>query len=144
MNKITQGFTLIEVMITVAIVAILAAIAVPSYTAYLTRGRIPDATANLAAKRVQMEQAFQDAQTYVGAAACNSDTTTSQYFNFSCSVQTATTYTLQAVGKGAMVGFTYTVDQSNAKTTTIGTGAPSGWTAASPNNCWVTNKGGVC
>lgn len=138
------GFTLIELMIVVVVVAILAAVAVPSYTDYVTRGRIPDATSNLATKRVKMEQFYQDNRTYVGAPECTADTTTSSYFNFTCSVQTATTYTLQAAGKNAMTGFTFTVDQSNAKATTIGTGAPSGWTAATPNNCWVTKKGGVC
>ena len=39
-----HGFTLIEVMIVVAIVAILSAVALPSYNDYVTRGRIPDAT----------------------------------------------------------------------------------------------------
>jgi len=142
--KTQRGFTLIEVMIVVVIIGILAAIAVPSYTDYITRGRIPDATSTLATKRVKMEQFFQDNRTYVGAPECAADTTTSTYFNFSCSVQTATTYTLQAVGKSSMNGFTFTLDQANGKATTIGTGAPSGWTAATPNNCWVSKKGGTC
>ena len=41
--KSFRGFTLIEMMITVAIVAILAAIAVPSYSAYIQRGKIVEA-----------------------------------------------------------------------------------------------------
>ena len=72
MNK-QSGFTLIELMIVVAIVGILATIAYPSYTDYVIRGRIPDATSGLAAKRVQMEQFFQDNRTYVGAPACAAD-----------------------------------------------------------------------
>lgn len=142
--KTHSGFTLIELMMALVVVAILTAIALPSYTKYIVRSRVPDATSNLATKRVQMEQWFQDNRTYVGATACNADTTTSKYFDFSCPVQTATTYTLQAAGKSTMAGFTYTVDQSNVKTSAFASPAPSGWVAATPNNCWVTNEGGVC
>jgi prepilin-type N-terminal cleavage/methylation domain-containing protein len=56
--KIPKGFTLIELMIVVAVVGILTAIAVPSYTNYVIRGKIPEATSQLASKRVQMEQFF--------------------------------------------------------------------------------------
>ncbi len=58
------GFTLIEVMVTVAIVAILASLALPSYTDYVRRGHIPEATSNLSASNAKMEQWFQDAKSY--------------------------------------------------------------------------------
>lgn len=141
-----SGFTLIEVMITVAIVAILASVALPSYQSYVMRGRIPDATTHLSAKRVQMEQAFQDNRTYAGAAAGNTDTTSSQFFDFSAldaggaDTRTATGYTLHARGKGPMTGFTFTVNQSNAKASTV-TGV-SGWSGNA--SCWISKKGGVC
>jgi type IV pilus assembly protein PilE len=137
-----RGFTLIELMIAVAVVAILGAIAVPAYTDYITRGHIPEATSALATRQVQMEQYFQDNRTYVGAPPCTADTTTSKYFNFSCSGSpTATAFTLQAVGKGSMANFSFTVDQSNTKTTAS---VPTGWTTPSPNTCWVVKKGGQC
>jgi type IV pilus assembly protein PilE len=143
-----SGFTLIEVMITVAIISILATIALPSYTSYLTRGRIPDATAQLAAKRVRMEQFFQDNRTYVGAAAGAPDSTSSAFFDFSAlddnglETRTATGYTLYARGKGPMTGFTYSIDAANARTTMI-TGV-SGWATQSAVGCWVTRAGGQC
>jgi type IV pilus assembly protein PilE len=137
--KTRCGFTLIELMIVVAVVAILGAISLPAYNDYVVRGKIPDATSNLATKRVQLEQFFQDNRTYVGAPACTADTTSSQYFNFSCTVQTATAYTVQALGKATMVGFTYTIDQSNSKVTVA---VPTGWTTNA--TCWVTKKGGAC
>lgn len=142
--KTQRGFTLIELMMALVVVGILTAIALPSYTSYIVRGKVPDATSNLATKRVQMEQFFLDSRTYLAAPACVTDTTSSKNFDFSCPVQTATTYTLQATGKGSMAGFSYTVDQANAKTSAFASPAPSGWVAATPNNCWATNVGGVC
>jgi type IV pilus assembly protein PilE len=137
-----KGFTLIELMIVVAIIAILASVALPIYQDYVIRSKIPDATSNLASKRVSLEQFYQDNQTYLGAPACNADTSSSSNFDFQCTLQSATTYTLQAAGKGAMAGFTYTIDYTNAKQTT---NAPAGWTAAAmPTSCWITKKGGVC
>lgn len=145
-----RGFTLVELMIVVVIVSILAAVAMPAYSNYSMRGKIPEALNGLAAKRVQMEQFYQDNRTYAGATAagqgCAADTTTSKYFDFSCSVAgTASVYTIQAVGKSSMLGFTYTIDQSNAKQTTA---APGGWAATgmpgTPASCWITKQGGGC
>ncbi|MGI4846598.1 MAG: type IV pilin protein [Janthinobacterium lividum] len=142
--KYDRGFTLIELMITVVILGILAAIALPSYSNYVIRGKIPEATSGLASRQVKMEQYFQDNRSYVGApAAICADTGSSKYFDFSCTpAPTDKTFTLVATGKASMAGFVYTVDESNLKSTTI-TGV-SGWSAAAPNDCWVTKGGGAC
>ena len=84
-----KGFTLIEMMITVAMVGILASIALPSYTSYVTRGRITEAVAGLAGMKVKLEQHFQDNRTYGGACVAGGiaalpSGNNAQYFNFSC------------------------------------------------------------
>jgi type IV pilus assembly protein PilE len=152
MSRKQQGFTLIEIMIVVAIVAVLAAIALPNYRDYVTRSRTVEATSGLADARVKMEQFFQDNRSYPATCviAPTAPTATSvqlqplQNFTLSCALA-ATTYTVSATGTNAMVGFTYTIDQSNTKTSAFsGSGASSGWTAASPNTCWVIRKGALC
>lgn len=137
-----KGFTLVELMVVVAIIGVLTAVGLPAYQDYIITGRIPDATSNLASRRVQMEQFFQDNRTYANAPACptTADTATSAYFNFSCvAAADASTFTLQAVGKGSMLGFVYTINQSNVKATTS---VPANWTTST--TCWVTRKGGAC
>jgi type IV pilus assembly protein PilE len=143
--KTQNGFTLIELMIVVAIVGILAAVALPSYNDYVTRGKIPDATSGLASKRVRMEQFYQDTRSYVGAPDLGADTATSQYFNFAgvAADGPPQTFTLTATGKASMAGFTYTIDQAGTRTTTMTPPASTkGWTGNA--SCWVTKKGGAC
>ncbi len=156
MARQASGFTLIEVMIVVAIVAILAAIAVPSYQDYITRGRIVEATAGLGDGRAKMEQYFQDNRAYPTASppcvvaptaattGTNVQMTQLNNFTLSCTT-TASTYTITATGNsgGPMAGFVYTVTESNVRATTI-SGAPAakGWTGST--SCWVIRKGGLC
>ena len=143
-----SGFTLIEIMVTVAIVAILATIALPSYQEYVTRSRFSDATSALANKRVQIEQFFQDARTYEGAPGCADDdadsaSPTSTLFDFSCGdTANENGFTLTASGRAGtpMAGFTFTINEAGNRASTVPAG--SGWTA-NPN-CWIRAKGGTC
>lgn len=138
-----SGFTLIELMVTVAIVAILAAVAIPAYTDYVTRSKIPEATSALAGMRIQLEQYYQDNRNY-GAddAGCGVPNPTAGNFSYSCA-GTSQSYTITATGVASkgMNGFTYTIDQAGArKTTTLPTSA---W-GTTPADCWITKKGGGC
>ena len=135
-----QGFTLIELMVTVAIVAILAAVALPSYRDYVIRGRIPEATNNLASMRVKLEQYFQDNRTYVGACAANTvaPKPPNDSFSYSCAL-TADTFTVTAQGLDTMSGFSYTINEKNEKATTA---LPSSW--GSSSTCWIVKKGQTC
>lgn len=138
------GFTLIEVMITVAIVAILAAVALPSYRDYVIRGRLVDATNTLSATRARMEQFYQDNRTYVGGPCATSQSV--KEFTVVCDatvpaiVPTAALFTIRATGSGSTNGFVFTIDQNGTQSTTA---LPTGWGTA-PFTCWVMRKGDTC
>lgn len=146
--KEQKGFTLIELMVVIAIIGLLAAIAIPQYSDYVTRSRIPDATSGLAAKRVRLEQFFQDNRTYAGAPDCNNDTGTSNFFDFTCDgSEDADSFTLTANGKGPMAGFTFSIalpdDGALVRSSEVSDDLEaSGW--ADNDTCWITRKGGSC
>jgi type IV pilus assembly protein PilE len=133
----SAGFTLVEVMIVTAIVAILAAIAVPAYTDYVRRGQIQDGTNVLSDGRVKLEQYFQDNRTYVGYAdfPCSVGAAT-KYFTFACPTLTASAFTITATGRSGVAGFAYTINQDATRTSTTpwGNGA----------TCWILRKGDTC
>lgn len=70
MKKYQQGFTLIELMIVVAIIGILAAIALPAYQDYTVRAKVSEAVTAASAAKAMVSEAFQtDSLSGVAAAA---------------------------------------------------------------------------
>jgi type IV pilus assembly protein PilE len=141
--RIRNGFTLIELMIVVVIVAILAAVAIPGYTSYVQRGKLTQALGNLGSMQLRMEQFYQDNRTYSGACTSSSvapkpvDTAD---FAYSCPTLTGNAFVVRAEGRGGMQGFIYELNQQGTHTTVA---LPQGWaTPTSP--CWAIRKDGTC
>jgi type IV pilus assembly protein PilE len=154
-----RGFTLIELMITVAIIAILAAIAVPNYTNYITRSKFTEAHGMLADLRVKMEQYYQDNRRYgttVGGGVCGipgGDIPTVQgarYFTYACDSTNPSAagdqqFVLTAAGipGQGLDGISFTLNHANARATVVsGAMATKGY--ASNTTCWVLKKPSQC
>lgn len=143
-----RGFTLIEVMITVAIVAILAAVAVPQYKDYVTRGRLADASTGLATMKAQMERYYQDNRTYASVGTfvtpcATTDASSRTFGNFvvACNgTPTATTFELLATGNGPVANFKYSINEKDVKKTTS---LPTGW-GSTCDSKWIMKKGDSC
>jgi type IV pilus assembly protein PilE len=135
-----RGFTLIEVMVTVAILAIITSIALPSYTAYVQRGRVPAALDALNSYYTRMEQRYQDGNpsTYANGADCGVALPTAPNFTLSCTISAGgQAFTAKATGSGNMSGYTYSIDHLGVRRTEAHPkGTPAG-------NCWST-RGKSC
>lgn len=138
-----QAFTLIELMVTVAIVGILAGIAYPSYQDSVMKSRRADAKGALLGFANAMERHFTETNSYLGAGTTNGNTgiptvfsATSPvdggtaYYNLTINAATAASYTLNAAPTGA---------QTNDKCGTLSltqTGVRGISTALSVTDCW--------
>lgn len=135
---------MLETMIVVAIIAILAAVALPSYAGYVKRAHVLEAVARLSDARARMEEYFQDERSYVDATArCGAvppAAAAADAFALSCTA-TATTFTYTATGLAAkgMDAFVFTIDQSGARATVS---VPPDWSRTP--DCWTIRADGSC
>ncbi|MEM9372847.1 MAG: type IV pilin protein [Planctomycetota bacterium] len=135
-----EGFTLIELMITVAVIAIIAAIAYPAYTDQIVKTRRGDAKAALSATVQALERCYTRYAAYNNA---NCQTATdlgagidseNGHYQLTATVLTANTYTLQAAPQGPQASkdtkcANFTLAQTGARTN-------SGSSSNADAECW--------
>lgn len=131
---IERGFTLVELMIVMAVIAILATIAIPNYGDYVRKSRAKAGAADLVALSAALENRFQKTLAYPvyatdtpiaaspgsrqGSIATDFSTwipSQGEFFNYGLSAS-ANAYTLKAEGKGGMAGCSLTLTDDNTRT----------------------------
>lgn len=138
--KMQKGFTLIELMITVTIVAILSSVAIPAYRDYVVRGKLIEATAALSDGKIKMDSSYADTNAGIHTYANAPCPAATANFTYNC-VVAQNTFTITANSKGTLIagnptGFNYTINETNTRTSTTAWGNSA--------TCWVIKKGGGC
>lgn len=104
-----RGFTLIELAIALVVVALLSAMAYPSYNAYMARSRRADAKQSLLELAQRLERYYTERGTYAGATLGGSNgiypaTSTAGYYTLAIATQTADGFSITATPSGAQTG----------------------------------------
>jgi type IV pilus assembly protein PilE len=134
---VKNGFSLIELMIAVAIVGILAAIAIPSYMAYTHRANRTDATRTMTLDAQGLERCYSQTFTYIGCAnpAAGTKASPQGYYNVTVAIPNASSFTITA----APIAAPQTSD-SACQSFTLDSAGTQGATdsGANPNTqtCW--------
>ena len=135
-SKAIQGFTLIELLIAMLVMAILSAIAYPSYKAYLMKSRRADAQQTLAQDQLILERCY--SQNFAYNAACGAlpgfpQASTQGFYSIAITNLGASTYTLTATPVGTQAEDT-TCSSMSVNQANVRTASDAG--AAAQSICW--------
>ncbi len=144
MKSRQAGFTLIELMLVVAIIGVLAAIAIPSYQNYTMKAKFTEVIGLSGPYKTAIEHCAQDGSCIASSSALGSialgalgvPASASSTFLASVAVSSAGTITATASSAGGLAGETYVL------TPEYGTGSPIVWTAS--GSCKTRTAGAIC
>ncbi|MCP4320847.1 MAG: prepilin-type N-terminal cleavage/methylation domain-containing protein [Psychromonas sp.] len=138
-----SGFSLMEIMIVIAIIGILFSIALPSYDGAVQRGRRSDAVQTLLSLALKQEQYFAQQESYTTTignlpGVSSSNDSTQEFYSISVTAgrtgNIATSFKLLATTKGVQSGdtdcATFTIDSTNNKT------ALKSDSSSNTDKCW--------
>jgi type IV pilus assembly protein PilA len=138
MTKVQQGFTLIELMIVVAIIGILAAVGIPSYQDYTVKAQSAAGLSEIAGLKTQFEAS-------VNQGVAPSLTTTDAGFigqtangGSFCTISVTGTTAITCTGKGG------NANKWNGKTITLNRSVDGAWTCATGGGLEAKFKPGKC
>ncbi len=139
-RRFARGFSLMELMVVFALVAVLATISLQSYGSYILSSKLTESFAMLDDYRLKMEQFKQDSRSYADPLNVNSCGIAvpagNKYFDFGCTTAasgvqfTATASSKAGVGLGNAAAYSYSIDQNGTRNTLAFAGA------AGPAGIW--------
>lgn len=144
----SKGLTLIELMITLAVIAILSVVALPSYSQYIIRSKVVEGLQTLATTGVTMNQYMQDNGSYSTTSGSGSSIsytglcgrsmpTKPESFTYTCVSDTTNgnTFLIKMTGKESLLGYEFTLDHLDNRKTTANPNGTSDTCWNISNNC---------